>query len=178
MVDPKDNERDRIMNPAQPDDEHAEESLFDDDTDLPEDPLLEESLRGLPEIKVPSTFLPNVMFQVYEKHARERISIPQVLLISAVLLILTIGFFTLDIYDYMAGHDIDGFSQGMSIKVKAVLAQFDEWLSAFGGLVSASWQIVSGSLGYFFKNVSIGIQILILLMILALGFGAKRLLNR
>lgn len=129
-----------------PQDSGAGGSMNDDDFDG-RDPFLEQSLRSLPEIQVPSSFLPNVMFRVYERHARESIRIPTAIALTLLLLLGALLFFFLDVHDHMDRAGLETFSQALDHRIDTISADFDYLFSAIGGILSASWQILSGSAG-------------------------------
>ncbi|MDJ0838901.1 MAG: hypothetical protein QNK37_20445 [Acidobacteriota bacterium] len=135
------------------------------DEDVPEDPFLTETLSNLSDIRVPSEFLPNVMFQVYERHHRDRLSWPQVMLISFILIVVSTGFFAWDVLDYMKAEGLSGFGTALDRKLDLVLNRFEGFLSAAGSVVSAGWQLLSGLFSETPITVQLGILGLLLIMI-------------
>ena len=141
---------------------------------FPEDPFLSSSLSSLPSVPIPSNFLPNVMFQVYEKHHRGKISLWRVVVFSIVLTLLSCGFFIGDVLDYKEAHGKSDFQAAFSDKVDLMLADFDSLFSAFTSILTASWQIVTGAGSLFFSNTPIVVQLMILAGIVALVYFIRK----
>jgi len=119
--------------PIEPDESPAEEQ--------PEDSFVTESLRNLARIQVPATFLPNVMFQVYEKHHRRKINPRFVVLVSFTLLLLSLGFFLWDVIDYMGENSL-GFEKACESRVDQAVANLDGVAAAVTAFLSATWDIL------------------------------------
>ena len=137
------------------------------DNDLYDDPVLTQSFKQLPVVEAPTQFLPNVMTQVYEYHHREKINMKMVVGVSLVLLAGCLTFFAMDISDFAARHDLDDFSSGLSHKIQLFTDQFDNLLSAFSGMLSVSWQMVSGLLAKAPVWVLVAVVLGVVLFILA-----------
>lgn len=146
--------------------------------DIPEDSFISETLGGLSEIRVPSEFLPNVMFQVYERHHRDKVSWPRVFVVSLVLLACSLGFFAWDVSDYQEAQSLGSFQKALDQKMDLVLGSLDNLFSAVSGVVGASWQLVGGATKHFFLETPGWIQFLILLLAIALAWLLKKTLSR
>lgn len=112
--------------------------------DIPEDPFLGPSLDRLSTINVPADFLPNVMYRVYEKNARQRLNWAWVLAIMALLLIVSGGFLAWDVMLFQAEHNHASFAKAFEARVEPFVSGASEVFAAFGGMLSASWQLLSG----------------------------------
>jgi len=150
--------------------EELEDDLFDD-------PFLSESLKNMPELEVPSGFLPNVMFQVYEYHHREKINLPTVFTIGMALLLACLGLFAWDIQDFARDHSGGSFSEALSQRLDAIMASLDNLLSAITNILTASWQIVRGAVGLFFTDTPFAVQLLIFAGLAALIYLARKYLT-
>ena len=139
-----------------------------------EDEVLSQSIKGMPSIEVPSVFLPNVMFQVYEQHHRDKIHLPLVGLFSLLLFLLSFGFFVWDVQDYARANNLVDFQQALTRKIDTFFSRFDELFSALGGIISASWQIVTGAIRMFIGDTPLVLQALIVSGLLAIGFLARK----
>ncbi len=149
-----------------------------DDIEIPEDPDFEQALKGLPEIKVPQSFLPSVMFQVYEKHAREKIVLWQVVLIALLLLGGACAFLALDVAALMESTGEPSLAQAFNNKVEAVLNNFDQVIAAFGTLVSISWSLAKGTAAHFVTQTPPLVMAVLAAALVALVFGVRRFLDR
>jgi hypothetical protein len=112
--------------------------------DIPEDPLLGPSLDRLSTIQVPADFLPNVMYRVYEKNARQRLNWVGVVVGTLALLALSLGFLAWDISLYQEQQQFKSFSEAMEARISPYTNSMSEVFAAFGGMLNASWQLLSG----------------------------------
>lgn len=138
---------------------------------------LSDSLKAMPPIEVPSGFLPNVMFEVYETHHREKISLPLTGLIASILFLLSGGFFVWDVMDYAAQTNATSFGEALNQKFTTLLQGFDSVFSAFSGILSASWQIVSGTVKMFFTTTPVLLQVAIFIGLFSLAYLIRRSLK-
>ncbi len=145
--------------------------------DLPEDGLISESLSGLPDVPVPSTLLPNVMFRVYERHYRDQINWKFVGVIGTLLLALAVGFFAWDVVLYQKAQGLGSFSEALSHKGDLIYADIDAVFSSLTGLLKATWQIVAASLDVYLGGVPVFAQILIAMGLLILAFFTLKWLS-
>lgn len=113
---------------------------------IPEDPFLGPSLDRLSTINVPADFLPNVMYRVYEKNARQRLNWSLVALGVVLLLLATVGFVAWDVVLFQTERGHASFSQAMEARIKPYVDNLSEVFAAVGGMLSASWQLLSGLL--------------------------------
>ena len=148
------------------------------DQDIPEDSFISETLEGLSEIRVPSEFLPNVMFQVYERHHRDKVSWPRVIVISLVLMACSIGFFSWDVSDYRETQGLNNFKEAFDQKMDLVLDSLDKLFSAVSGIVGASWQLVGGAMKHFFTETPGWMQVTILLLAIGFVWLLKKAISR
>lgn len=110
-----------------------------------EDSFLTESLSGLSKVTVPASFLPNVMFRVYEKHHREKLPRLFIVAASLVLAVLCALFFALDVNAYTTSHNVSSFAEGMTLKLD-LLRDFSSRLAAeSAGFFTAAWRIIAGA---------------------------------
>ncbi len=142
--------------------------------ELFDDPVLSQSIRSMPAIEVPSAFLPNVMYQVFESHHRDKINLVAFAALSLTLLLLSAGLFVLDVQDYATAHQLPGFSQALSEKMNQLLNYFDGFFSAFTGILFASVRIVSGAMGM----IPSWLQILIIIAIPLAAWLLKKVFAR
>ena len=124
--------------------DHPDEKRQQDE-DFPEDPLLSQSLGLLAKVQVPASFLPNVMYRVYETHHREKIKMPRVALMGLALLLASAAFFAWDVLDYMHLHGLPGFGEALSRKIDIMISQWDRLLSTTAGIFNATWHIITGA---------------------------------
>ncbi len=151
------------MEETQSMDSEREDALLDD-------PVLSQSIRSLATVEVPPAFLPNVMFQVYERHHREKVSIPWVVALSLLLIIMSVGLFIWDVIEFGRAQGLDNFQQALSRKSKDLVDNFDSLFAALSGLVSASWQLLS----LFFSTTPVLLQISIFAGLLVLAFFTRK----
>ncbi len=142
-----------------------------------EDAFLSQSLKNMPELEVPSGFLPGVMFQVYEYHHREKIHLPTVFTIGVALLVACVGLFAWDIQDFAREQGHGSFSEAFSQRMDAIMASMDSLFSAMTGVMSASWQIVRGAMGVFISDTPFVLQALIFAGLAALIYLARKYLT-
>ena len=145
-----------------------------DPMSLAEQDALALSIRNLPGVEVPPNFLPNVMYQVYEVHHREKISFPLVAGVCVLLLILCAGFFAWDVQLFAEQVDAPSFSAAFDQKLDEVSTKSDKLSNDIAAVFSASWQIITAAMGYFFTNTSTFVQILIFSGIIALAILARK----
>ena len=138
-----------------------------------EDLFLEQSL-GKIAIQVPAGFLPNVMYRVYEKHYRDQLPLGRALAVALVPLLLSLGFFAWEVRDFQSGRNLTSFAEAVSQKYAIVTADFDNWLSVFSGILTASWQVITGSALFFFTKTPIPLQLLIYAALVAFIFLIRR----
>lgn len=142
--------------------------------ELYDDPLLADSLASLSRVEVPTGFLPNVMYRVYETHLRERISLRQIGIISMVLILMCFGFFAWDVQDYTRNHALAGFGEGLDRKTDEMVAEFDSLVEATDGALSATWQMVTALSELLFSgNRAFPIAILIGVVVALIVFFNK-----
>jgi hypothetical protein len=152
------------------DDVKSPNSAFDD----PADAWLAKSLQQLPQVQVPSNFLPSVMFKVYEKHSRNLISWPRLGIYSGILLLGSLGFFFLDVLDHMASTGEASFTRAVSQLMEQAFSGSQQIVADLGGLTMAAWQITLGAISAFFTQTSLLIQILVFLVVVCLFFLFKK----
>lgn len=136
--------------------------------DIPEDAYITDSLSSLSDVHVPSAFLPNVMFRVYEKHYRGQVSWKFVSLVSFLMLVLCCGFFAWDIELYRDVNGLTTFMDAFAQKTNILIDDIDAVFSSLTGLLKATWQIVTGAFGVYFDNVPVIMQIVIALGLITL----------
>ena len=152
------------------------DNLFSEDS--ADDLFISQSLKTLPGVEVPSAFLPNVMFQVYEYHHRERVSLPTVALFSSVLLVVACGLFAWDVSKHVGSGEHASFSHALDWKLDRINHFSSEMASAVSNVLISSWRVVSGAVGLFVKDTPITIQLITLAGVLAIIFLARRYLGR
>ncbi|CAM2008398.1 hypothetical protein [Acanthopleuribacter pedis] len=168
----------RSMEPHQNPADDASLSADQQAVEIPEDPDFDQAFKGLPEIKVPQSFLPSVMFQVYEKHAREKIVLWQVALIAVLLLAGAGAFLSLDVLAHMEVGGHLSFGQAFSDKVDTVLQSFDQVIAAFGTLVSISWSLAKGAGGHLVKETHPLVLVGGVAVLVGLFVAVRRFLDR
>ncbi len=150
----KNSERDRLDREPEP--PAADSGQGDPD----EDPFIEASMQTLESVQVPRSFLPNVMYQVYEIHHRDKISVPKTAIACLALLALSVAFYFWDVADAAARGGIP-FGEAFSLRLRAVMVNFDSVFSAISGMVAAAWQLAVGVSSRFLGGV-IGVGVLLL----------------
>jgi len=168
MVAMQDDER----NPNQED----ELTVGDDELETNSE-IVEEALLQLPNVRVSGDFLPTVMGRVYKHHTRTNISMPQLILVTLLLLATSLGFFVWDVVDYQHQSQLDSFGQAYNHKVNRVLTNVDHSFSDSTGILTASWQMLTGvgALAIRADNlIIIGVMVLILI---AIGVLIRKSIN-
>ena len=112
--------------------------------DLPDDPFIGSSLDNLSKISVPADFLPNVMYRVYEKDARQRINLPMALGYGLLLLLLSVAALFWDVSSYQSMKELASFEEAFEARFAPFRNSADELFGAFGGMLNASWQLLEG----------------------------------
>lgn len=112
-----------------------------------DDLFLTESLASLSNIQVPSGFVPGVMFRVYEKHHREKVTMPFIIVSALLLFLFSVIFFCLDVRAFAAEEGHSSFSQAFDRKLEILSEHATQVVSDLNGLFSATWQIISGAAG-------------------------------
>lgn len=130
--------------PLTPPGEGPELDALEGESSLTEDAVISRSFQSLPSVEAPPGFLPNVMFQVYEYHHREKIKWSQVILVTLLLSILSLAFFVADVQSFAEENNLSSFDKALSLKIDHFLGRADKFYAAFSGLLGASWQMVSG----------------------------------
>lgn len=110
-----------------------------------DDGFLSASLAGLSKVNVPTGFLPGVMFRVYEKHHREKVSLPFILTSALGLLVLCVLAFCLDVAAFGKARGSAGFGAAFDARLEGLSDYVGSLVGDMGGLLSATWQIVSGA---------------------------------
>lgn len=145
-----------------------------EDAETSTDLWLSKSIHDLPQVEVPSNFLPNVMFKVYEKHARNLISLPKFYALSILLLLLCIGFFVWDVHDHMITSGETTFRNAFAQKMELALSGSQQIMGDLGGLFTAAWQIAVSAMGAFFTQASPLLQLTVFLTLIGAGFLFKK----
>ena len=112
-------------------------------TEFAEDPMINQSLETLSKVDVPADFLPTVMYQVYERHHRDKVNWVFTSMISLALLISTLIFFTWDAADYGKTQNVDGFGTALTEKFRITVEPFQANLDAFGNIVKTTWKVTT-----------------------------------
>lgn len=135
---------------------------------------LSESIQSLPQVEVPSNFLPNVMFKVYEKHSRNLIALPKFFGFVCLLLFTSLIFFIWDVYDHLDGSGNTSFGQAFGQHMDQALSGSQQFLADLGGLLTAAWQITVSALSAFFTQTSFLLQATVLILLIAIVFLLKK----
>lgn len=155
--------------------------MSDEDMNKQDPPLdnltdnwLSDSLKKLPQVEVPSNFLPNVMFKVYEKHSRNLISWPKFAAFAGLLLILSIGFFLWEVSDHMQASQALSFGEAFSQRMDGALSGSQQIMGDLGGLFTAAWQITLSALSAFFTQTSVLLQATVFIGLIVLVILLKK----
>ena len=142
--------------------------------DIPEDSFISETLGNMEDVNVPSEFLPNVMFQVYERHHRNKLNWTIIGVTSLVLLLLTVGFFLMDVLDYRSTEQIGTFGRALELRMEQLGEVFGNGVATLGSVVTTAWEIISGAVG----ETSMVFLLLIGVGIVGLGWFLKNAIVR
>jgi len=164
------NDDDRVA--KRPEDASAPNPGSEAQDEFPEDPIIEQSIKGMPSLQVPGSFLPNVMYQVYEIHHRDRIGLGKAVLICAALLAISFGFYAWDVWDEVV-RDGGGFGDVFEERTRAAIASFDTLFSAISGMLSAAWQLALGTASLLPGGAVLWIGLIAVLSLLGLIALAK-----
>lgn len=148
-----------------------------DDFELEEnDPMLA-SLSQLPKIHVPSTFLPNVMYRVYEKHHRDKISLPFVMISSLLLLAAALVAMVLDVHRYQDLEGLSTFGEAFGTRMTQFSNNFSSSMSSVATFLDICWNFVSAAVAALIAgNASLNLVILVVVVI-ALPFIIKKVMT-
>lgn len=146
--------------------------------EMDEDPILAESISSLAEVQMPAHFLPNVMFRVYEEHRREKLKLGFILVVSFILVLFSATYFALDVNAYREAQSLPSFQMALEQKLDLVREFSEGIVTGIAGIFSASWHIITGTVGMFIVSTSLLAKFLLVFAILGIIYLAKKALAR